>query len=306
MRIGVDLGGTKIEGIALLDGRELCRRRIETPHNDYEATINAITELVRDIELELGLASYIGVGHPGSLSPTTGLVRNANSTALNGRPLDRDLSTALGRPLRMANDANCFTVSEATDGAGAGLTCVFGVILGTGVGAGLVVHGQALSGRNAIAGEWGHNPLPGLPDNGWPGPRCYCGRRGCIETFLSGQGLVEDYHWSIKSGVGVGIDARSIIEAAAAGDEACAAAVERYAERLARALALVINIVDPDAIVLGGGLSNCAALYERVPQLWAEHVFSDHVNTPLLRPTFGDSSGVRGAARLWPWETAAP
>jgi fructokinase len=298
MRIGVDLGGTKIEALALADDdRELLRRRIPTPRNDYDATIAAVAELVLEIEAELGERASVGVGHPGSLSPTTGLIRNANTTALNGRPLDRDLQAALGRELRLSNDANCFAVSEASDGAAAGLRCVFGVIIGTGVGGGLAIDQRAWVGVNAIAGEWGHNPLPRPRDDERPGPRCYCGRRGCIETFLSGQGLVEDQHWSL--GGQSTMTAQEIVAAAAAGDRACERAVERYADRLARALAAVINLVDPDAIVLGGGLSNCAALYELVPRLWVEHVFSDHVATKLLAPKFGDSSGVRGAARLW-------
>jgi fructokinase len=305
MRIGVDLGGTKIEALALADDdRVLLRRRVPTPRNDYEATIAAVAKLVLDLEIELGTRASVGIGHPGSLSPTTGLIRNANSTALNGRPLDRDLQAALGRELRLCNDANCFAVSEASDGAAAGLRCVFGVILGTGVGGGLAIDGRAWVGVNAIAGEWGHNPLPRPRDDERPGPRCYCGRRGCIETFLSGQGLVEDHHWSLgpdgENHNDSSLDAQAIVAAAAAGDRACTRTVERYAERLARALAAVINLVDPDAIVLGGGLSNCARLYELVPQLWVEHVFSDHVTTQLLAPTFGDSSGVRGAARLWP------
>lgn len=308
MRIGVDLGGTKIEALALADDDSvLLRRRVPTPRNDYEATITAVAELVLDLEIELGTRASVGIGHPGSLSPTTGLIRNANSTALNGRPLDRDLQAALNRELRLSNDANCFAVSEASDGAAAGLRCVFGVILGTGVGGGLAIDGRAWVGANAIAGEWGHNPLPRPRDDERPGPRCYCGRRGCIETFLSGQGLVEDHHWSLGPDGGnhndSSLDAQAIVAAATAGDRACRRTVERYAERLARALAGVINLVDPDAIVLGGGLSNCAMLYELVPQLWVEHVFSDHVTTQLLAPTFGDSSGVRGAARLWPKPT---
>jgi fructokinase len=299
MRIGVDLGGTKIEALALDDDdHELLRRRVPTPRNDYEGTIAAVAKLVGELETELGVRANVGIGHPGSLSPTTGLIRNANTTSLNGRPLDRDLKAALGRDVRLTNDANCFAVSEASDGAAAGLRCVFGVIIGTGVGGGLAIDQRAWMGINAIAGEWGHNPLPRPREGEHPGPRCYCGRRGCIETFLSGQGLVEDHHWS--AGHGDALDAQAIVAAAANGDAACQRTVERYADRLARALAVVINILDPDAIVLGGGLSNCAALYELVPRLWVEHVFSDHVSTKLLAPKFGDSSGVRGAARLWP------
>ncbi|PRP95414.1 Fructokinase [Enhygromyxa salina] len=297
MRIGVDLGGTKIEALALGDdNRELGRRRTPTPRT-YEATIAAVVDLVEGLEAELGQRGSVGVGHPGSLSPTTGLIRNANSTALNDHALDVDLGRALGRELRLANDANCFAMSEASDGAAAGLPSVFGVIIGTGVGGGLVIDGRLLVGANAVSGEWGHSPLPRPRDDERPGPRCHCGRRGCVESFLSGQGLVEDHVWA--HGGQQMPDARAIVEAAAAGDPACAATIERYAERLARALAVVINLVDPHAIVLGGGLSNCAALYERVPELWTEHVFSDRVVTKLLRPKFGDSSGVRGAAWLW-------
>ena len=297
MRLGIDLGGTKIEAIVLdEDQHELARLRIPTPREDYEATIAAIVSLVAELETEHGRAAQIGVGHPGSSSPRTGLIRNANTQALNGRRLDRDLAAALGRSVRLANDANCFAVSEAIGGAAAGVPTVFGVILGTGVGGGLVVDGRALHGGNGVAGEWGHNPLPWPRDDERPGPRCYCGQRGCIETFLSGQGLVEDHIWR-NQGPAMP-SARAIIEAAAAGERTCAASVERYAERLARALAAVINIFDPHAIVLGGGLSNCATLYERVPELWAAHVFSEHVHTKLLAPEFGDSSGVRGAALL--------
>ena len=303
LRLGVDLGGTKIEAIALDGTRELARRRVPTPREDYEATLAAVAELVAGLEAELGVdpGTRVGVGHPGSLSPTTGLIRNANTTALNGKPLDRDLARVLGRRLdaglRLANDANCFAVSEASDGAAAGCATVFGVIIGTGVGGGLVVDGRPLAGANGIAGEWGHSPLPCMRDDERPGPRCYCGRRGCVETFLSGQGLVEDHVWA--QGASDMTDAKAIVEAAAAGDPRCRASVERYAERLARALAVVINVFDPHAIVLGGGLSNCAALYERVPELWTAHVFGDHVATRLLAPVHGDSSGVRGAAWLW-------
>lgn len=297
MRIGVDLGGTKIEALALADDNsELARLRVPTPRGDYEATVAAVVGLVEALEAQLGARARVGVGHPGSLSPTTGLIRNANSTALNGHALDVDLGRALGRELRLANDANCFAVSEASDGAAAGLPTVFGVIIGTGVGGGLVVDGRLLPGANAIAGEWGHNPIPRPRDHERPGPRCDCGRRGCIESFLSGQGLLEDHHW-LHDATPMP-DARAIVEAAAAGEPTCVASIERYAERLARALAAVINLFDPHAIVLGGGLSNCAALYELVPQLWTEHVFSDRVVTRLLPPKHGDSSGVRGAAWL--------
>lgn len=291
MRIGVDLGGTKIEIVCLdRDGREHLRRRRPTPRGDYRATVDEIAALVRDAEAQAGARCTVGVGIPGTVSAQTGLVKNANSTWLNGRPLARDLDAALGRPVRVANDANCFALSEATDGAGEGLDTVFGVILGTGVGGGLVVGGRMLAGANGIAGEWGHDPLPWPRDDERPGPACYCGRSGCIETWLSGPALARDAR---------GCDPRAIGAAAAAGDPEAAAALERYAERLARGLASVINVLDPHAIVLGGGVSNLDALYARVPQLWGRYVFSDTVRTRLLRNLHGDSSGVRGAARLW-------
>ncbi|MEO5335927.1 MAG: ROK family protein [Magnetospirillum sp. WYHS-4] len=293
MRIGIDLGGTKIEGIALDGaGRELARRRIATPRDDYAATVGAVCDLVLGVEREAGCvpgSASVGVGIPGTVSPATGLVKNANSTWLIGKPLDRDLAAILGRPVRLANDANCFAVSEAADGAGAGKPVVFGVILGTGVGGGVVVDGRPLVGANAIAGEWGHNPLPWPRDEERPGLPCYCGRKGCIETFLSGPGLERDH--------GGGLSAAGI---ARAGDAAAEAALARYEDRLARALATVINLIDPDAIVLGGGLSNLDRLYETVPRLWQDWVFSDRADTPLLRNLHGDSSGVRGAAWLWP------
>ncbi len=292
MRIGVDLGGTKIEAIALLDdGRELVRRRVETPRGDYDATLAAIGDLVRGIERDLNARGTVGVGIPGTLSPATGLVKNANSTWLIGRPLADDLPRLLERPVRFANDANCFALSEATDGAAAGAAVVFGVILGTGVGGGLVVDGRIVVGANAIAGEWGHNPLPAPRDDERPGPACYCGRRGCIETFLSGPALTADYDGATP--------ASEIARRAAAHDTRADAALARYEERLARALAGVINIVDPEVIVLGGGLSNIERLYTAVPALWPPHVFSDRVATRLVPPAHGDSSGVRGAAWLW-------
>src|SRR5579875_3642595 len=288
-RIGVDLGGTKIEAAALdRSGAVHCRRRVATPAGDYWATIAAVADLVRGIERQLGIAASVGIGMPGAISPLTGLVKNANSTWLNGRPLQHDLENALGRPLRLANDANCFTLSEATDGAAAGFDIVFGVILGTGVGGGLAVCGRVLAGANAIAGEWGHTPLPWPAADEIPGPPCYCGRSGCIETFLSGPGLA----------------AAAIAEAAARGDPLAVTTLERYAERLARGLAVVINLFDPEAIVLGGGLSAIAMLYQRVPLCWSRWIFSDTVNTRLLAPRHGDSSGVRGAAWLWPPEEA--
>ena len=295
-RIGIDLGGTKIEGAAHdATGRVQIRRRVPTPAANYRGTVAAIAGLVADIEGELGMPASVGVGIPGAESPQTGLIKNANSTWLIGRPLRADLEGALARPVRLANDANCFALSEATDGAAAGLSGVFGVILGTGVGGGLALDGRIVVGANAIAGEWGHNPLPWPRPDEVPGPDCYCGRRGCIETFLSGPGLAGDHR---RRG-GADLDPRAIAAAAAAGDPACLSVIERYAERLARGLAHVINIVDPEAIVLGGGLSSIALLYERVPQLWAGFIFSDRAITRLLPPRHGDASGVRGAAWLW-------
>ena len=297
-RIGVDLGGTKIEAAALdAQGAMRVRRRVAAPRDDYGATLAAIAALVAAVERELGIAAgtaSVGVGTPGSRSPRNGLLRGSNSVWLNGRPLREDLEARLGRPVAIANDANCFALSEATDGAGAGAAVVFGVILGTGVGGGLGVDGRVLAGRNAIAGEWGHNPLPWAAPDERPGPACYCGRAGCIETFLSGPGLAAD-HARAHGGVA---DAAAIVARADAGDAACVRTVERYESRLARALAHVINIVDPDVIVLGGGLSNVDRLYRNVPRLWGAWVFADAVDTPLVRHRHGDSSGVRGAAWL--------
>jgi fructokinase len=294
LRIGIDLGGTKIEAIALgADGAERFRRRVDTPRGDYDGTLRAIVDLVSAAEAEAGERGTVGIGMPGAISPATGLVKNANSTWLIGHPLDRDLERALARPVRLANDANCFALSEASDGAGAGAGVVFGVILGTGVGGGIVVDGRALAGANAIAGEWGHNLLPWPEPGEWPGPPCYCGRHGCIETFLCGRGLEAAY--------GAGAPAaRAIAAAAAAGDSRAAAAVDIYARRLAKALAGVINLLDPDVVVLGGGISNVESLYARVPELWSEWIFSDRVDTRLARARHGDASGVRGAAWLWP------
>jgi len=292
VRIGVDVGGTKIEAIALLDdGREIGRRRVPTPRGDYEATLDAIADLVSGLEGTSGARGSVGVGIPGAISPATGLVKNANSTWLIGRPLAADLPRKLDRPIRFENDANCFALSEATDGAAAGAGGVFGVILGTGVGGGFVIDGRVIVGANAIAGEWGHNPLPAPTDEERPGPACYCGRRGCIETFLSGPGLTADYDGATA--------ADAIVRRASAGDAAAEMAMRRYEERLARALASVINVLDPDAIVLGGGLSNVERLYASVPALWTAHVFSDRVATKLVCAKHGDSSGVRGAAWLW-------
>jgi len=301
-RIGVDLGGTKIEAAAIAaDGRIGVRRRIVTPAGDYARTIGAVVDVVEGIEREFDARMTVGVGIPGTLSASTGLVKNANSICLIGRPLGRDLEAALGRPVRLANDANCFALSEASDGAVAGCANVFGVILGTGVGGGIVIDGRIVVGANAIGGEWGHNPLPWPRADELPGPRCYCGREGCIETFLSGPGLAADHQ---RHGGG-DLGGARIVAGAEAGDPVCRATLDRYAERLGRALASVINILDPDAIVLGGGLSAIASLYDTVPRLWGRYVFSDAVVTRLLPPTHGDSSGVRGAAWLWSPEEAA-
>jgi len=295
MRIGIDLGGTKIEGLALADdGTEIVRRRIPAPRGSYSATLDVIVTLVSDLEHAAGCRGCVGIGIPGMLSPATGLVKNANSTWLIGRPLGDDLPRLLDRPVRFANDANCFALSEATDGAASGVPVVFGVIVGTGTGGGLVVNGRVITGVNAIAGEWGHNPLPPSPDGGIADPvtRCYCGRRNCVETFLSGPALERDY--------GLGVAALEIAARARDGEAAAIAAVNRYADRMARALACVINILDPNVIVVGGGVSNIESLYELVPQRWSGSVFSDRVDTKLVRARHGDSSGVRGAAWLWP------
>ena len=294
MRLGVDLGGTKIEIVALADdGAELRRRRVATPQGDYAATIAAVKELVIAAEGELGQRGSVGIGIPGAESHVTGLIKNANSTWLIGRPLRHDLQAALARDVRLANDANCFALSEATDGAAAGAEVVFGVILGTGVGGGIVAHGRVLAGANAIAGEWGHNRLPG-DEASWP--PCYCGRAGCVETWLSGPGLQRDH----AAATGETLAPEEIAARAAAGEAACEATLQRYEARLARALAVVINILDPQVIVLGGGLSNLDRLYTNVPARWAPHIFSDRIATRLLRHRHGDSSGVRGAAWLWP------
>ena len=262
---------------------------------DYGATVEALAQLVADAERERGTRCTVGVAMPGALSLATGLVKNANSTCLIGRPFKADLEARLGREVRLANDANCFALSEAVDGAASGAGVVFGVILGTGVGGGIVVDGHVLTGANAIAGEWGHMPMPLAREDRVPAPRCYCGREGCVETFLSGPALAADH----ARASGEELDAAQIARRAAAGDAACEATLARYEARLARALAVVMNIVDPDVIVLGGGLSNLARLYERVPALWGAHVFSDEVRTRLVPPLHGDSGGVRGAAWLW-------
>jgi fructokinase len=296
IKIGLDIGGTKIEVAALdADRRILGRRRIATPEGNYDAILAAIKTLIGETEQSLGAQASVGVATPGSLSPATGLLRNSNSVCLNGKPFKQDLERALGRSVRIANDANCFALSEALDGAAAGAGVVFGVILGTGVGGGVVVDGKVLTGVNAIAGECGHNPLPAMRDDERPGPRCYCGRLGCVETFLSGPGLSADF----GRVNGDNLDAPEIVARAEKGDAMCEAMLSRYEERLARALAGVINVLDPDVIVLGGGLSNVERLYRNVPRVLAAYVFSDVMRTRLLKNLHGDSSGVRGAAWLW-------
>jgi len=296
MRIGVDLGGTKIEAVALADdGRELARRRVATPRQDYDATIRAVAALVGEIEQATGEQGTVGVGMPGALSPASGLVKNANSTWLIGRAIDRDLAAALQRPVRCANDANCFVLSEATDGAAAGARVVFGVIVGTGTGGGIVVDGRVLTGPNAIAGEWGHNPLPWPRDDERPGPPCYCGKAGCIETFLSGPGLARNY----REATGLELDASEIAARAERGEAAAGSTLARYEDRMARALAALLNLLDPDVVVLGGGISRITRLYTNVPRLWQGWAFSDRITTPLRPPLHGDASGARGAAWLW-------
>ncbi len=296
LRIGVDVGGTKIEAAGLNpDGLIRDRRRIPTPTGSYTGTVQAIVNLVREIERELGEEGTVGVGIPGVVSADTGLVKNANSTWLNHHPLDRDLAAALGRPVKVANDANCFALSEAVDGAGADAEVVLGVILGTGVGAGVVVRRRPLMGANGIAGEWGHNPLPAPEPDELPGPDCYCGRQGCIETFLCGPALSRQY----QAATGKSLPALEVVQLAEQGDPVASDLLERYADRLARGLAGVINILDPQVIVLGGGLSNIRLLYREVPRLWSSHVFSDQVHTKLAPAIHGDSGGVRGAAWLW-------
>jgi fructokinase len=296
MRIGIDLGGTKIEGIALDDaGAVRGRRRVATPRDEYEGTVEAIAGVVEALEAETGSRATVGVGMPGAISPASGLVKNANSTWLIGRPLDRDLGARLARPVRLANDANCFALSEAVDGAAAGARVVFGVIVGTGTGGGVVVERRVLTGPNAIAGEWGHNPLPWPSAAEWPGPPCYCGKTGCVETFLSGPGLARDY----RETTGEGVPGPEVVARAERGEAAADAALARYESRMARALAVVLNILDPDVVVLGGGVSQVARLYENVPRLWQEWAFSDRVDTVLRPPVHGDASGVRGAAWLW-------
>jgi len=284
--------------VAALDdsGAVVARRRVATPAHDYPATLATIRDLVGAVEAELGQTCSIGIAMPGALSPASGLIKNANSTCLIGHPFDRDLEAALGRAVRLANDADCFALSEAVDGAAAGARSVFGAILGTGVGGGIVIAGRLLAGANAIAGEWGHNPLPWPAQSESPGPRCYCGKLGCIESFLSGPAFAADHHRA----TGRQQDAEAIAQAAASGDAAAQASLARYVDRLARGLASVINIIDPEIVVLGGGLSGIDSLYRLVPAAWGRYVFSDTVATRLLPPVHGDSSGVRGAAWLWP------
>ncbi|MEM7152232.1 MAG: ROK family protein [Myxococcota bacterium] len=297
MRIGIDLGGTKIEIVALDEaGTITLRSRQPTPREDYGSIVRTLTTMVRDAEAQLGAQATVGIGTPGAVSAATGRIKNSNTTCLIGQPLREDLGQALQREIRLENDANCFALSEAADGAAAGADVVFGVIVGTGTGGGLVIHGRPLAGRNAIGGEWGHNPLPWPRDDERPGPACYCGLHGCIETFLSGPGLERDH-------VAHGHQAQpaaAIARAAESGDAAAQATLERYADRMARGLASIINVVDPDVIVMGGGVSNIEWLYSAVPERWGQWVFSDRVDTRLVRAAHGDSSGVRGAAWLWP------
>jgi fructokinase len=313
IRIGVDVGGTKIEALALdRAGRERARRRIASPSTDYSRMVEAVRDLVVGLEAGLGSRADVGIGTPGSPSPSTGLIRNANSTVLNGRPFARDLGAALDREVRVENDANCFALSEATDGAAAGQRMVFGVILGTGVGGGIVLDRRLWPGRNAIAGEWGHAEMPSRTEPGLPDTRCWCGRRRCIETYLSGPGLAADHARAdlapdaargdarTDAPGGARIDARAVVALARRGDPRALATLERYGDRLARALAGVVDVLDPDVIVLGGGLSNVDELYGAVAARLPEHVFSDRCTTPVVRHRHGDASGARGAAGLWP------
>lgn len=298
-RIGIDVGGTKIEGIALADSGERGRIRVPTPRDDYDATLDAIVRVIGELET-VATGATIGIGIPGTLSPERRVVKNANSTWLIGRPLQEDLEARLSRPVRIANDANCFAISEAIDGAAVGGRIVFGVIVGTGTGAGIVVDGRVLEGANGLSGEWGHNPMPWPAADEWPGPPCYCGRTGCIETFLSGPGLMADYALQ----TGRRRTPEEIAAAADTGDRDADAALRRYEDRMARALASIVNVLDPDVIVLGGGMSNIDRLYGAVPRLLSRHVFNrgaerEILRTRVVRASHGDSSGVRGAARLW-------
>ena len=297
MRIGIDLGGTKIEALAIDDqGVELARHRIDTPRDDYDATIVAMVGLVRRLEKQTGRTGTVGAGIPGSISRITGLVKNSNSTWLNGRPLDRDLAAALGREVRLANDANCFAVSEATDGAAAGKHVVFGVILGTGCGGGVAIGARVHAGPNGVAGEWGHNPLPWQRPEEYPGPACYCGKQGCMEMWVSGTGIALDY----RTVTGRARTTQEIVSEFDAGEVEATAAIHRFEDRLARGLAQVINVLDPDVIVIGGGVSKVADIYREIPKKLPAYVFGGEASTPVLPAVFGDSSGVRGAAWLWP------
>ncbi len=296
MRIGIDLGGTKTEIIAMDEGhRVLLRRRIDTPQKDYQGAIQIIAGLIEGVESELGMQGSVGMATPGAISPATGLIKNANSTCLNGHPFDKDLAAALGREIRIANDADCFALSEAVDGAAANAGTVFGVIIGTGTGGGIVVNGQLLNGPNAIAGEWGHNPLPWPRQDEFPGHDCYCGKKGCIETYLSGPGLSRQH----QEKFGEQLKAGEIVQNAGQGNDPAEESLLQYEDRMARALASIINVIDPHVIVLGGGLSNISRLYNNVPAIWGQYVFSDRVDTRLVQAKHGDSSGVRGAAWLW-------
>lgn len=299
IRIGIDLGGTKIEGVVLDEqGVELLRQRVATPEGDYQGTLAAIKSLVEQLESGVGQEATIGICTPGALSyarSSVGLLKNSNSVCMNGKPVHQDLEALLQRSIKITNDANCFALSEATDGAAKNAAIVFGVIVGTGVGAGIVVNKQVLNGANAIAGEWGHNPMPWPDEEELKGSTCYCGKKACIETFLSGPGLAKDH----EKHTGQSLDSRQIVELAGQGDDGCEQSLQRYERRMAKGLAHVINILDPDVIVLGGGMGNIQRLYHNVPKLWGDYVFSDTVSTKLLPPEFGDSSGVRGAAWLW-------
>lgn len=295
-RIGVDLGGTKIEAIVLnQQGEVVTRMRVKTPSDDYQQILLSVADLVEEIEEGLNEVATIGIGTPGAISPATGLLKNANTVCMNGQPIKKDLIALLGREIRIANDANCFALSEAVDGAAAGAEVVFGVIVGTGTGGAVVVNQKVITGRHAITGEWGHNPLPWPSDKEQLGPDCYCGKKGCIETYLSGPAITKDHqmHGGDKA------SAEQIVELAALGFERAEETLLRYEDRMARGLASVINVLDPNVIVLGGGMSNIERLYTNVPKLLSKYVFSDVVNTPIVPPKFGDSSGVRGAAWLW-------
>lgn len=295
MKLGIDLGGTKIEIIALDDnGKTLHRQRTATPQDNYKEIIETISSLVESTEVKLQQTGTLGICTPGAISPNSGLLRNSNSICLNGKPFKKDLEEILNREIAIANDANCFALSEAVDGVGQGASVVFGVIVGTGTGAGIVIDGKVLTGTNAIAGEWGHNPLPWPNDDERPGLPCYCGKQGCIETFLSGTGLARNFEIQNQRS----LTAEQIVAGAEQGDETCEQAMQTYEDQMARGLSHVINILDPDVIVLGGGMSNIKRLYTNVPRLWQQYVFSDYVSTKLVQPEHGDSSGVRGAAWL--------